>query len=473
MVRYSTGHKLFSAVYDFSSWLSDVTSPADDSDVHTTLLKAPTTPEAPVVETLLPPQEVETVLGLGLDGASLLRTCFAGWQAERNLAATRQGAAEEELRRNEVLRQALSTWFLAPDADEPLLRTSLCAWLDVAVSAQTLRAMQWSQQRASFSFERQVSESSTSRPMMQALGALLSASEEPLVRGCFLAWWDCSKETKRRTVLLRWLMERWALSQSSLALQAALRSWHHCALQSRQPAWALDLQRDVTNLLRKQHLLVQEDEPSSTEDSAPVGQRPVSVAKQSTSPNVVLTLLIASVTVHLLLLTLRAGPWSSAPFPNGASGPGGASILVDSDGDGIADSADRCPYTPKHLGFRSTWQSDWDRDGCSDVTEDLDDDNDMVPDSQDKCPQTPFSDGAVNSGGCSVRQLQLLRGTDMGNSSYSGLSAGKLSDILLEVTIGGVITAAVNYAWRHGPRALRLWQYLQGQGHRLLVAALS
>lgn len=309
--------------------------------------------------------------------------------------------------------------------------------------------------------------------MMQALGALLSASEEPLVRGCFLAWRDCSTETKRRTVLLRWLMERWALSQSNLALQAAFRSWHHCALQSRQPAWALDLQRDVTSLLRKQHILVQEDEPSSTEDGAPVSQRQVSVAQQSTLPNIVLVLLVASVTGHLLLLACRAGPWSSVPFLNGDSGPGDATLLVDSDGDGIADSADRCPYTPKHLGFRSTWQSDWDRDGCYDVTEDLDDDNDNVPDHQDRCPQTPLSDGAVNSGGCSERQRQLLGGVDIESSSHSRLNAGKLSDILLEVAIGGAVTAAVNYAWRHGPRALRLWQYLQGQVHRLLVAALS
>lgn len=305
--------------------------------------------------------------------------------------------------------------------------------------------------------------------MMQAFGALLSASEEPLVRGCFHAWLDCSKETKRRMVLLRWLMERWALSQSGLALQAALRSWHHCALQSRQPAWALDLQRDVTTLLRKQHLQVQEEEPSSAEDGSPVSQRQVSVAQQNPLPNVVLVLLIASVTGHLLLLAFRAGPWSSAAFPNGVSGPNGATLWVDSDGDGIADSADRCPYTPKHHGFSSTWQSDWDRDGCFDLAEDSDDDNDMVPDLQDRCPQTPLSDGAVDSGGCSVRQRQLLGGTEAGSSSHIGLNAGKLSDILLEVAVGGIVTAAVNYAWRHGPRAMRLWQHLRGQLHRLLA----
>ena len=62
----------------------------------------------------------------------------------------------------------------------------------------------------------------------------------------------------------------------------------------------------------------------------------------------------------------------------------------------------------------------------------------------------------VDNGGCSVRQRQLLGGTETGSSSHIGLNAGKLSDILLEVAVGGIVTAAVNYAWRHGPRALRL-----------------
>jgi len=286
---------------------------------------------------------------------------------------------------------------------------------------------------------------------MQALGALFSGTEEPLVRRCLHAWCDDSQEMRRRTVLVRWLVERWALSQRRLVLQAALRSWHHRALLCWRPTWALDLQRDVTTLLREHHVVVQEDETSFADDSAPVAQQRSSVAaRQIALPTVVLVTLIVSVILHMLLLVCRTGTWSSVPLLKGIANPGGAAILVDSDGDGVADSADRCPFTPKDHNFRSTWQSDWDRDGCFDITEDLDDDNDDIPDLQDRCPQTPFSEGAVDSGGCSVRQRQLLGGTDTKSSSHSSLNVGKLRDILLEVIVGGVLTAAVNYAWRYG-----------------------
>lgn len=63
-----------------------------------------------------------------------------------------------------------------------------------------------------------------------------------------------------------------------------------------------------------------------------------------------------------------------------------AAAPADSDHDGVADSEDRCPDTPKGAKV--------DGSGCP-----LDSDHDGVPDYQDKCPNTP--DGAsVDSDGC-------------------------------------------------------------------------
>jgi outer membrane protein OmpA-like peptidoglycan-associated protein len=66
----------------------------------------------------------------------------------------------------------------------------------------------------------------------------------------------------------------------------------------------------------------------------------------------------------------------------------------DRDGDGIPDSADRCPDEPEDYdGFQ-------DDDGCPD----LDNDNDGVPDAQDRCPNTP---GPASNAGCPVLEANL------------------------------------------------------------------
>ncbi|HKD43490.1 MAG TPA: OmpA family protein [Myxococcaceae bacterium] len=66
----------------------------------------------------------------------------------------------------------------------------------------------------------------------------------------------------------------------------------------------------------------------------------------------------------------------------------------DRDGDGIPDSADRCPDEPEDYdGFQ-------DDDGCPD----LDNDNDGVPDAQDRCPNTP---GPASNAGCPVLEPSL------------------------------------------------------------------
>lgn len=90
--------------------------------------------------------------------------------------------------------------------------------------------------------------------------------------------------------------------------------------------------------------------------------------------------------------------------------------VMDSDGDGVIDSADKCPATPRGVKVDSTGcpvDSDGDgvvdyKDKCpgtpSGVTVDatgcpVDSDGDGVPDSLDKCPDTP-KDLKVDAAGC-------------------------------------------------------------------------
>lgn len=65
-----------------------------------------------------------------------------------------------------------------------------------------------------------------------------------------------------------------------------------------------------------------------------------------------------------------------------------AVAVLDSDGDGVADDADRCPGTPTGVGV--------DADGCA-----LDSDGDGVPDYTDRCANTP-SGADVDDWGCAV-----------------------------------------------------------------------
>lgn len=59
----------------------------------------------------------------------------------------------------------------------------------------------------------------------------------------------------------------------------------------------------------------------------------------------------------------------------------------DDDNDGVEDVDDICPTGT--LGTLSTQASDFDGDGCIDANEDTDDDNDAVLDINDDCPQSP------------------------------------------------------------------------------------
>lgn len=95
-----------------------------------------------------------------------------------------------------------------------------------------------------------------------------------------------------------------------------------------------------------------------------------------------------------------------------------AAIPADTDGDGIADSADRCPATPAGAAVDASGcelVSDSDRDGVSDRLDkcpgtasgttvradgcEADADGDGIADSRDRCPGTP-ANTAVDASGC-------------------------------------------------------------------------
>jgi OOP family OmpA-OmpF porin len=69
---------------------------------------------------------------------------------------------------------------------------------------------------------------------------------------------------------------------------------------------------------------------------------------------------------------------------------------LDSDGDGVADSLDKCPNTPAAMKV--------DANGCE-----LDSDGDGVADSLDKCPDTPKGE-RVDANGCPFQKDIKLEG---------------------------------------------------------------
>ena len=71
-----------------------------------------------------------------------------------------------------------------------------------------------------------------------------------------------------------------------------------------------------------------------------------------------------------------------------------ASLPIDTDGDGVADTADQCANTPAGASV--------DANGCADSQ--LDDDGDTVSNDVDQCPATP-TDETADTTGCSPSQL--------------------------------------------------------------------
>ena len=97
-------------------------------------------------------------------------------------------------------------------------------------------------------------------------------------------------------------------------------------------------------------------------------------------------------------------PAHTAPIAKAAPAPVLEPPPVDSDGDGVPDTLDRCPNTPKGVKV--------DARGCP-----LDSDNDGVPDYLDQCPGTPPG-LKVDASGCEIEELVLTGVTFDTNSAH-------------------------------------------------------
>ena len=84
--------------------------------------------------------------------------------------------------------------------------------------------------------------------------------------------------------------------------------------------------------------------------------------------------------------------------------------VADSDGDGVPDSKDKCPGTPKGMAV--------DMDGCHDT------DGDGVPNADDKCPGTPRG-AKVDSVGCEVLDPIVLKGVHFAHDKATLTSEAK------------------------------------------------
>lgn len=105
------------------------------------------------------------------------------------------------------------------------------------------------------------------------------------------------------------------------------------------------------------------------------------------------------------------------------SGCAAAPVLpIDSDGDGIADTEDRCPATSSDSGVDRYGCADSDSDGIIDTVDHcprtplgsavdqfgcLDSDNDGVKNGEDQCPRTRAGERVMHNG-CSARQTVSL-----------------------------------------------------------------
>lgn len=426
MVRYSTGHALFGTL---ASWITEEPLVANDEtpanssgasshkivEARFTCPRVVSTPEIEVVD---------------LD--------------EVSSAHTKRGCAFQEKRRQEMGQQALGVWLLGPGAPATYTRAALHAWRQEVLKQQNGRALLRSEQRVKFSLTEHLQVPPSPAPVVRALGAMLISTERSLVWGCFCAWRDASQRVSYRRATMMWLMERLALSQTGIMLKASFRCWYHVTLNEKQPTWAQDLRRDVRKLLHDDRAHSEVHEPNTSlfgakgKVGAPCGNFQSSM--------ILACIILASLLGHVFLLLRHK---ELAPQATISKDP---YIGLDSDGDGIIDGLDRCPTTPPWHKFRSTWQTDWDGDGCLDSIEDSDDDNDAVLNFQDLCPHTLLSDGEVDKDGCTSRQRIWLTQENPILQQYKD----KLADIVLEVFIGMFLTAGVNFAWKSRAAAFKV-----------------
>jgi len=234
-------------------------------------------------------------------------------------------------------------------------------------------------------------------------------------------------------------------------LQAVFHTWCRLAAQNRLPAWAVELQQNVRFLRQAQE---PSTSPTSTDSPACNVKSDTPAASKSDrwkSWTIPVLICVASLFVHVLILAIQHG---LRP--------------LDSDGDGVQDTEDRCPSSAPSLHFRSSWRTDWDGDGCLDSVEDSDDDDDNIPDSMDLCPRTVLG-AAVDKDGCAYSQLELrMRGgsvADQGGSSGNDATSswkGKIAEVfaegIVQTLLGTLLTAGLAVGWDPMKATVQQWK---------------
>lgn len=144
----------------------------------------------------------------------------------------------------------------------------------------------------------------------------------------------------------------------------------------------------------------------------------------------------------------------------GGTAPGNcvAATEADSDGDGVPDSRDKCPGTPRGAQV--------DADGCP-----LDSDGDGVPDYRDRCPGTPAG-AKVDSNGCEITADVVIRTTtdhfDFDSAELKPKMMGELDAVAQKVrdSRGNEALEVIGHTDSTGPEA-----YNQGLSERRAQAA--
>jgi OOP family OmpA-OmpF porin len=140
----------------------------------------------------------------------------------------------------------------------------------------------------------------------------------------------------------------------------------------------------------------------------------------------------------------RAGDcWDTRFLTEENSLPECTGEVVDTDGDGVPDSDDKCPETPAGAPVDAKGcQLDSDGDGVVDINDkcpdspagvsvdangcQLDSDRDGVVDAKDKCPDSP-ADKPVDANGCTIEKVVLKHVNFASNSSE--LTSGSFEEL--------------------------------------------
>ncbi len=147
---------------------------------------------------------------------------------------------------------------------------------------------------------------------------------------------------------------------------------------------------------------------------------------------------------------VKTGSWEpSMAIPSCGGAPVKMSEVekkeVDSDGDGVVDSKDKCPNTPTGVAV--------DAKGCP-----VDSDNDGVPDYKDRCPNTAPGK-RVDVHGCELKSVTSLQGVNFENNSakLTPSSYSALDDVAATLKKNQDISAEVaGYTDSSGARAYNI-----------------